>query len=579
MKNFAFLICCLFSFSFLNSQTNIKVTNTDAAAVLAGNFMPSDYLNGGEESNPKTIIAAIQNGVHPDSLKKNIIHLAGFRNRNTGSDTVSTTEGMGAARRWVYREFQRYSAENGLRLIPSYLQFDRDVCGMGHHRNIMAVLPGTDAENHGVVLIEGHMDSRCEDNCDVNCVAEGVEDNATGTALVMELARVMSKFAYKHTIVFMVTTGEEQGLIGATAFADYCFDNNVPIKAVLNNDVIGGIICGKTSSPPSCPGENEIDSTQVRLFSSGSLFSKHKQLARYIKLEYQEELLNQVEVPMMLTIMSSEDRAGRGGDHIPFRIKNFAAMRFTSANEHGDGAPDPDYTDRQHTMDDILGADTDNDGEVDSFFVDFNYLARNAVINGNAAACIAQGNPVPEFETSFGNGNVIIDVADGLNYDSYRVAVRSRENDFDTIYTFQGNDNFLFPIPASGTTFLFVSVAGVDANGIESCFTAEVRPTLSGTKEPEENTYDSLELLQNIPNPFDEATYITYNVKESFKGRKGWLVIRDLNGKEIKRERADLNPGFHEILYTHGYNATGTFIYSIEIDGQIVASRSMIFNN
>ncbi|MEZ4980891.1 MAG: hypothetical protein R2769_04745 [Saprospiraceae bacterium] len=117
MKNFAFLFCCLFSFSFLNSQTNIKVTNTDAAAVLAGNFMPSDYLNGGEESNPKTIIAAIQNGVHPDSLKKNIIHLAGFRNRNTGSDTVSTTQGMGAARRWVYREFQRYSAENGLRLI------------------------------------------------------------------------------------------------------------------------------------------------------------------------------------------------------------------------------------------------------------------------------------------------------------------------------------------------------------------------------------------------------------------------------------------------------------------------------
>ncbi|MEZ4980892.1 MAG: M28 family peptidase [Saprospiraceae bacterium] len=129
--------------------------------------------------------------------------------------------------------------------------------------------------------------------------------------LVMELARVMSKFAYKHTIVFMVTTGEEQGLIGATAFADYCFDNNVPIKAVLNNDVIGGIICGKTSSPPSCPGKMKLTATQVRLFSSGSLFSKHKQLARYIKLEYQEELLNQVEVPMMLTIMSSEDRAGR----------------------------------------------------------------------------------------------------------------------------------------------------------------------------------------------------------------------------------------------------------------------------
>lgn len=450
MKNLATFLVLICTSISISAQNNIKLTNTDIPAILTGNYTPGDYLNGGEISNPQTIIAAINSGVSPDTLKKNILTLAGFRNRNTGSDTTSSTEGMGAARRWVFGQFESYKARSGNRLQTSYLQFDQIVCGMGQHRNILAILPGADVDNYGVVLIEGHMDSRCEENCDIDCLAEGVEDNASGTALVMELARVMSQYAFKHTIVFMVTTGEEQGLLGAEAFGQYCVTNDIPLKAVLNNDVIGGIICGKTSSAPSCPGENHIDSTQVRLFSSGSLFSKHKQLVRYIKMEYEEELRDIVTVPMALTIMSGEDRSGRGGDHIPFRRKNFSAMRFTSANEHGDGGPDADYTDRQHTMDDVLGVDTDNDGEVDSFFVDFNYLARNAVINGNAATCIAQANSIPEFYAVMGNGNVIVDIIDE-EYDAYKVMVRSRENDFDTVYTHTGDDPFIFPIPAHTT--------------------------------------------------------------------------------------------------------------------------------
>jgi hypothetical protein len=141
-----------------------------------------------------------------------------------------------------------------------------------------------------------------------------MEDNGSGTALVIELARVMSQFTFDKTIVFMTTTGEEQGLHGAEAVAFYCkFDEPlIDVKAVLNNDVIGGIICGATSSEPSCPGENLIDSTQVRLFSRGNFDSPHKSLSRYIKLQYQQELLPYVQVPMLLTLMSAEDRTGRG---------------------------------------------------------------------------------------------------------------------------------------------------------------------------------------------------------------------------------------------------------------------------
>lgn len=178
--------------------------------------------------------------------------------------------------------------------------------------------------------------------------------------------------------------------MGAYAFANYAQQKSLPLRAVLNNDVIGGIICGKTSSPPSCPGLDAIDSTSVRLFSQGGFNSKHKQLARFIKLQYQENLLPTTAVPMNVRIMSPEDRTGRGGDHIPFREKGYPAMRFTAANEHGDASNGSGYTDRQHTSSDVLGVDNDTDGSVDSFFVDFHYLARNTAVNAVGAAIAAR---------------------------------------------------------------------------------------------------------------------------------------------------------------------------------------------
>src|SRR5690606_26787008 len=115
-----------------------------------------------------------------------------------------------------------------------------------------------------------------------------------------------------------------------------------------------------------CPGENEIDSTRVRLFSQGSFNSPHKGLVRYIKLQYRERILPFAAVPMTVTIMSAEDRTGRSGDHIPFRQNGYTAMRFTSAHEHGDAhVTQPGYDDRQHTSGDVLGVDTDHDSVID----------------------------------------------------------------------------------------------------------------------------------------------------------------------------------------------------------------------
>lgn len=572
--------------SLLSAQTNIITTNSTAEQILIGNYNPTDYLGSSPITSKSTIIQGLNSGVNADSLKSYILKLASFKNRNTGSDTLSLTRGIGAARNWVLDQFNAISFSNENRLITSFLQFDQIVCNIGRHKNIMAVLPGTDPSNNEVILVEGHIDSRTIGVCDTASIAEGVEDNASGTALVIELARVLSRYTFKNTIVFMATIGEEQGLIGAEAFATYVKDKNIPLVAVLNNDVIGGVICGKTSSEPSCPGENEVDSTQVRLFSNGNFNSASKQLARYIKLQYKEELLPIVDVPMAVTIMSGEDRIGRGGDHIPFREKGYAAMRFTSANEHGNAASSSTaYTDRQHSSDDIIGIDTNNDSSIDEYFVDFNYLARNTVINGVSAASIAFGPESPTVVASLVDTNrLAIEIVSDKDYEKYRLALRTLTHDWDSVYTFNQKFDTItvrtdFALP-NGFTFYFLSAANVDSLNTESLFSEEIAiQSIVGITEFDTQPQSLYTLLQNKPNPFDEITTISVASKPGLSAKKGLIKIFDLEGKLVETLPIDLSKEINEVSYAHGYGTVGTYLYSLEIDGQIVSSKRMIFAN
>jgi hypothetical protein len=570
----AFLILCL---SIGYAQTNIKVSTVQADNILKGNFNPSLYLPSNPESDFKKVIQAIQNQVKPDSLHKLLLKLEGFKNRNTASDTVSDSIGIGAARRWVYQQFEQLSSLRENRLQTAYLEFNHNgICSQsgGLYKNIFTVLPGTDTSNHELVIIEGHIDSRCENVCDLTCFAEGMEDNATGTALVMELARVMSQYSFPNTIVFLITIGEEQGLYGAEAFAKYCKSNSIPIRAVLNNDVIGGIICGETSSPPSCPGLNDIDSTQVRIFSFGKNKSKHKGLARYIKMQYQEELLPIVSVPMLVSIMNAEDRTNRGGDHIPFRQEGFSAVRFTSANEHGNANPVSGYTDRQHSTRDVLGVDTDSDGIVDSFFVDFNYLSRNAVINGVAAAVAAKGIAVPNYTVSSSGGKLFVHF-NPLSSGAYKIGIRTLSNDFNAIYT---SSDTLFEVPnVSADSLYFISAAYMDAEGYESLFGEEIMTdVVSGVKL---ESLAQVELLNTFPNPFDESTTITAHFADIKRVKSASIHIQSADGKLLKQ--IDFSPklGLNEILYNHGYNATGILYYTLFINGEKISTKRMVFVN
>ncbi len=572
------------AFCSAQAQSNLTLTNPVMEALLKGDYPAADYLPATLINHPDDIFEGVQSSVSPDSLYAFLQALSAFDNRNTGSDTSSTTFGMGAARRWAFAKMSSFPAAQQSRLEVGYFQFDQDICGMGQHRNVLSILPGIGPDRDEVVLIEGHIDSRCADVCDTGCMAHGMEDNGSGTALVLELARVMSQFAFNRTLVFMATTGEEQGLFGANAFAEYAEQEGIQIRGVYNNDIVGGIICGATASPPGCPGLNAIDSINVRVYSSnGSVFgaSSSRLLARYSRLQYEENIAPIAPVATQVNIISREDRAGRGGDHIPFRQRNFPAVRFTSANEHGNGNPStPDYHDRQHTIDDVLGVDIDGDGQLDSFFVDFNYLARNTVLNGSAAAASAMGPASPAgFELEATLAGVRYQFEDPAATGLYRLGIRnfaSESNYFDTLVTVTNLTDTLSWLPA-GTVYL-MSAAAVDSNGIESHFSEEVFANLT-TSTQEVKAYEGLTLLQNRPNPFDEATTIGIMVASPIQYRSAFLRIADAQGRELARYEVDLDPGLVQVLYgyEHHQYVPGTYYYSLVIDGQVVDTKAMVY--
>lgn len=581
MRSFLLLVLAGLVSAGAVAQTSIISTDTNAARVMMGLYDPAAYAASTVINDPVVISAGIRADVSPDSLKLWLETLATFENRNTGSDTTSSIRGIGAARRWIYSKFQQFSAQHENRLIPSYLQFDETLCAITRHRNVFAVLPGTDTSDKAITLIEAHMDSRCTGLCDTSCDARGMEDNGSGTALVIELARVLSKYSFKRTIVFVATTSEEQGLNGAHAFAVYCQAHAIKVRGVLNNDVIGGVICGHTSSPPSCPGFKDIDSTQVRLFSFGGFNSFNKGLSRFIKLEYKEMQLPFATVPMTVSIMTAEDRTGRGGDHIPFRQAGFPAMRFTSANESGDAnVTASGYADRQHTSSDSLGLDTDGDGDIDEYWVDFNYLGRNTVINATAAAMMALGPRTPDFTLAPGVNSLLVTLVSETGYPNYRVGVRTTTNDWDTVFTFAGGTTDFIVPAALGNNI--VSIASVDDKGTESLFSRElqVNVTNGGLGFATANaTQPAVQLLQNKPNPADEATMISVLVNGKSPYKETMIVVTDANGRVVMKQPIALESGMNEIVYEHGYNMSGTYTYTLVADGVTLDSKRMMFIN
>ncbi|GAC1555899.1 MAG: M20/M25/M40 family metallo-hydrolase [Mucilaginibacter sp.] len=360
-------------------------------------FIPVLFILQG---NAQTIIkqdAAIKQMVDEVSAKNieaTIRKLVTFKSRHTLSDTTSKTEGSGAARNWIKAEMEKYAASSGGRMK---VQFDTFTQPKGnrvdkpvHLKNVLAILKGTDPKDTRIYMVSGHYDSRITDVMDPNGVEPGANDDASGTAVSMELARVMSKRSFPATIIFMSVVGEEQGLYGSTNVAKRAKAEKWDIDAMLNNDIVGN----------THGMENDLkDNRSVRVFSEGvpsvaagnermiagliSLGGENdspsRELARYIK-ETGERYVDQLDVKLVYR----RDRYLRGGDHVPFLQQGFTAVRFTEMNE--------DFTRQHQTVRTENGVDY---GDLPDF-VDFNYVQKVTRMNLSVLANLAMAPAAPQ---------------------------------------------------------------------------------------------------------------------------------------------------------------------------------------
>ncbi len=366
-------------------------------------------------------IAQALSQISPDRIQATITKLVSFKNRSTLSsmDTdLPPGTGAMAAADWIEQEFKRTSAECG-----GCLEVKRDdymepgapgtrILKPTRLVNIYAVLRGTDpAQAARRVLVTGHYDSRNSDNFETHLPAPGANDDASGVAVSLESARVLSKLKFPSTIVFVAVAGEEQGLNGSRHLARLAKSEGWQLEAVLNNDIVGG---------DTTPGDTTQDKTAVRIFSEGvpgpatidqlhliqtlgaESDSTSREIARAIaevsSIYFQptnqhapssgpgRPRSNVVRlVPAFHPVLIfRRDRFLRGGDHTSFNLEGFPAVRITEWQENFNHQHQTPRMENGVEMGDYLK------------FVDFSYVANVARMNAASLANFASAPGVPQ---------------------------------------------------------------------------------------------------------------------------------------------------------------------------------------
>jgi Zn-dependent M28 family amino/carboxypeptidase len=344
---------------------------------------------------PHPHAAPILEAISPASLKEINERLAGFGTRHSLSDTESDTRGIGAARRWMKSHLDSFNQpRNG---APGKLQvsFEEFTAPKGVRipqptpmANVVAILPGTRTSER-LYYVVGHYDSMPTNVMDSLSDAPGANDDASGTAAVMELARVLAHRPLESTVVFLCTVAEEQGLVGARFHAEQAAAKKADIRAVLNNDIVGDpwgpngdrdqatptLIRVLSEGLPRNPTAEQL--AQIRLVS-GESDSASRQLARYIV-----DVARREQTTVQPMLVYRQDRFMRGGDHIPFNDNGYAAIRFCEVHE--------DYRHQHQTP----RLETQPDGTTVQYgdfpdSVDFDYLAD--VTRLNAAVLVHLAN-------------------------------------------------------------------------------------------------------------------------------------------------------------------------------------------
>lgn len=436
------------------------------AALLALAGSPIASAGPAQDLDPE--ITRLVASVSEERLGTILKKLESFETRNTLSSTDSPTRGIGAAREWIRQEMQGYSP----RLQVSFDAYNilkqgritRDV----EIRNVMAVLPGKSARR---IYISGHYDtvafaggqgnanaggapgsrnSSADPSAPLDNPAPGVNDDGSGTAVAIELARVFSQSGidFDATLVFMAHVAEEQGLMGAWLHANRAVDQKISIQAVLNNDIVGN----------DTGGNGIVDGATIRVYSEGPEDSPSRSLARFVQRWGARYVPSHRVRPM-----ARPDRFGRGGDHTAYNQLGFAAVGFRESRENFD---------RQHDPRDTFEG------------ISLPYLAQNARVNAAAAATLALAPPPPSVTNERGQPSITrapsgydanLSWAPSPRAAAYRVFWRETwVPDWQHDLTVGNVTNVVLP-NLQIDDYVF-GVAAIDAAGHESSVTAYVSP-------------------------------------------------------------------------------------------------------
>lgn len=364
-------------------------------------------LGGGMEAIAKRIMLEVPDrvlaAVEPANLRRSVDTLAGFGTRHTASDTTSDVRGIGAARRWVKSAFEEAVAASGRTGdLAAIVEFDTHTVPADGRRiltptvvvNVVCTIPGADpASRDRLYYVLAHLDSRASEANDARSDAPGANDDASGVAALIELARVLSEERLDSTVVLVATSGEEQGLYGARFHAQAAKERGADIRAVLNNDTIG--------NPLGADGREER--TKVRVLSEGIplevLAQDPDRLATYVRqtrmlgsesdgisrqlARYVHEIGELHRAPVRAMLVFRPDRFLRGGDHTPFNELGFPGVRLCEVHE--------DYT-QQHQ--DVRTEDGIAYGDLPEH-VDADYLADVTRLNAATLVHIANAPSVP----------------------------------------------------------------------------------------------------------------------------------------------------------------------------------------
>jgi len=327
------------------------------------------------------------------NIERTIRKLVSFGTRNSLSAQDDPARGIGAARDWLFGEFQKIAEQTGGRMTVELQTFEQQpgkfprITLPTKITNVVARLNGAQASSSRMYVVSGHYDSMCLSPVDATCDAPGANDDASGVAAVLEMARVMAKREFDATIVFMAVAGEEQGLVGATHFAEEAKGKNWNIEAMLTNDIVGNTLGGNGVRDrrtvrvfaEGVPSNESTDEARMRRSVGGENDSAPRQLGRFIKETGERDVPG-----FKVQLVYRRDRYLRGGDHIPFLERGYPAVRFTEPNE--------DY---RHQHQNVRVENGVRYGDLPEF-VDFAYVAQVARVNAAALTALSRAPTTPK---------------------------------------------------------------------------------------------------------------------------------------------------------------------------------------